>query len=67
MDYRRLIGYCQQRCNLNLLLTIRENLYSAGRYYGMSKQEITHRFNELNTQLGINKHLDNYSKELSGG
>lgn len=65
--YRRIIGYCQQKSNLNPLLTVKDNLIATGRYYGMNNQEIEQRMVELNTQLGINKYLHAYPNTLSGG
>ncbi|MGE0207263.1 MAG: ABC transporter ATP-binding protein [Candidatus Babeliales bacterium] len=65
--FRKLIGYCPQKPNLNPLLTIYDNLWFAGKYYGMSNQEIENRIKELNTHLGINKFLHSYSDQLSGG
>lgn len=65
--YRRLIGYCPQRPNLNALLTMRENLYFAGKYYGMSDQAIEQCMHELHNSLGIGEYLDHKPLELSGG
>jgi ABC-type multidrug transport system ATPase subunit len=65
--YRSLIGYCPQKPNLNHLLTARDNLTFAGKYYGMTEEQIKTRLEELNQRLGINKYLDYYPEELSGG
>ena len=35
--FRRKIGYCPQKPNLNPMLTLEENLIFAGRYYGLQK------------------------------
>lgn len=66
-EYRKHIGYCPQKPNLNPLLTVKENLEFAGKYYGMSNAEIENRLKELNTYLGINKYLHVKPDELSGG
>ncbi len=66
-NYRRYIGYCQQKPNLNPLLTLKDNLVFAGKYYGMSIQDIEKRLEELNQRLGINEYLGSYPPELSGG
>lgn len=65
--YRSLIGYCPQRPNLNALLTMRENLYFAGKYYGMSDEAIEQRMKELHNRLGIGEYLEHKPPELSGG
>ncbi len=66
-EYRQHTGYCPQKPNLNPLLTIHDNLWFAGKYYGMSNDQINKRMEELNQRLGINKFLKSYSNELSGG
>lgn len=47
--YRQHVGYCPQRPNLNPLLTVKDNLYFAGKYFGMSDDQISSRMHELNT------------------
>lgn len=66
-NYRRHIGYCPQKPNLNPLLTLKDNLVFAGKYYGMSMEAIEQRLEELNQRLGINQYLNFYPLELSGG
>lgn len=66
-EFRRLIGYCPQKPNLNPLLTLRQNLVMAGTYFGMSDAQIEERMRELNNRIGINKYLDAVPSELSGG
>jgi ABC-type multidrug transport system ATPase subunit len=66
-EYRRHIGYCPQKPNLNPLLTLKDNLVFAGKYYGMSNEHINERLKELNDRLGINEYLSFYSNQLSGG
>ena len=66
-EFRRLIGYCPQKPNLNPLLTLRDNLFFAGKYFGMSDEQIEARMHELNNRVGINKYLNAYPSELSGG
>lgn len=65
--YRRYIGYCPQKPNLNPLLTMRDNLWFAGKYYGMSDEAVEQRIKELNERLGIDRFLGSYAHELSGG
>lgn len=66
-EFRRVIGYCPQKPNLNPLLTLRDNLVFAGKYFGMTDAQIEARMHELNNRVGINKYLDAYPSELSGG
>ena len=54
-EYRQQVGYCAQKPNLNPLLTLKENLYFAGKYFGMSDDQITGRLEELNQRLGIDE------------
>ncbi|MCB9493257.1 MAG: ABC transporter ATP-binding protein [Epsilonproteobacteria bacterium] len=66
-SYRRLIGYCPQKPNLNGLLTLRDNLVFAGKYFGMSKGEIDQRIDELASTFSIKQYLNDYAHVLSGG
>jgi len=66
-SYRQQIGYCAQKPNLNPLLTVKENLYFAGKYFGMSDDQINSRLVELHQRLGIDEYLSFKSDELSGG
>jgi len=67
VQYRRMIGYCQQKPNLNNAFTVRENLIFAGRYFGMSDEAIKERIIELTQYLGLEKYLDRNPATLSGG
>ncbi len=66
-DYRKRIGYCPQSPNLNALLTLQENLYFAGKYYGMSDDAIQERIDDLHNRLGIGEYLASKPPQLSGG
>lgn len=66
-EFRRVIGYCPQKPNLNPLLSVRDNLVFAGKYFGMSDEQIEERLSELNNRLGIKKYLHARPAELSGG
>jgi ABC-2 type transport system ATP-binding protein len=66
-SFRKKLGYCPQKPNLNPLLTLKDNLFFAGRYYGMHDTAIKVRIDELHDRLGIGEYLDRYSDELSGG
>ncbi len=65
--YRHHIGFCTQRPNLNNYLTLRENLYFAGRYYGMATDLIAQRIDDLAQRFGLHTYLDKKPEVLSGG
>lgn len=67
VSYRKIIGYCPQGPNLNPLLTLKQNLYFAGKYYGLSNETIEVRLEELHNSLGIGEYLTSKPQELSGG
>lgn len=66
-SYRRQIGYCPQKPNLNPLLKVKDNLYLAGKYYGLSDEHIKVRLDELDHELGIYTYFNYFPEELSGG
>ncbi len=65
--YRRHIGYCQQKANLHPLLTIKENLMYAGRFYNLDDNFIMERIAFLAKELSLTKYLDYLPEQLSGG
>ncbi len=65
--YRRFIGFCPQKPNLNEHLTLRQNLEFAGRYYGMSETDIQARIKELSASLELTEYLEQQPSVLSGG
>ncbi|MGB8467909.1 MAG: ABC transporter ATP-binding protein [Candidatus Babeliales bacterium] len=65
--YRMHIGYCAQKNNLNPLLTNKENMVNAGRYYGMDSAAIATRIDYLDSRLGIGQFLYQSPDSLSGG
>lgn len=66
-NYRRRIGYCPQKPNLNPMLTLEENLILAGHYFGMPLSDIKQRIKELTEKLGVTRYLKERSTILSGG
>ncbi len=66
-SYRRLIGYCPQKPNLNAMLTVKQNLVFAGRYYQFPEEHIKQRVSELMKKYGLEEYADNYPGTLSGG
>lgn len=65
--YRRLMGYCQQKSNLNPMLTIKENLEFAGYYFSMDAAAITQRIEYVGQRLQITNYLNHKPNQLSGG
>lgn len=65
--YRRSIGFCPQRPNLNPMLSLEDNLRFAGRYYGISEETINERIKMLSDQLELTEYLNANSSILSGG
>lgn len=66
-QYRMNMGYCQQKQNLNPLLTLYDNLIFTGKYYCMTMPAINNRLAMLDDWLDIGKYLYAYPTQLSGG
>ena len=47
IEYRRRIGFCPQKPNVNAELTIEQNLLFAGRFYGLSSEDTKVRVAQL--------------------
>ena len=65
--YRRLLGYCPQKPNLNPSITIKDNLLFDGEYYGFSHKKNVERLDYLNEELGLEEFLSFYPDVLSEG
>jgi ABC-2 type transport system ATP-binding protein len=65
--YRQQVGFCPQNNNLDKFLTVRENLYFAGRYYGLSHEELQKRLDILIEKLELGDYADTPIRVLSGG
>lgn len=66
-EFRLKLGYCPQSPNLNPNLTLYENLYYAGKLYGLSDSEIEQTINKLVKQFDLEKYLNEKASILSGG
>ncbi len=66
-DFRLKLGYCPQKPNLNMMLTLEQNLFFAGKFYGLSRATIQARINELAQKLGLQEYLQQKASVLSGG
>ena len=65
--YRHAMGFCPQRQNLDMALTVKENLIFAGRYFLMPEKEIAQRVTTLLEQLELTRYADFKVSQLSGG
>ena len=67
IEYRLHLGFCQQKPNLNDMLTVEQNLLFAGLYYGMSEEVARQRLLHLVNQLDLGAYLSMMPTQLSGG
>src|SRR5271155_247923 len=65
--YRKALGFCPQKQNLDPDLTVYENLLFAGRYFLMPEDEIKDRIEQLIAQLELEPYRDFQIEDLSGG
>ena len=66
-EIRKDIGIVFQNSVLDNKLSVRENLYTRGAYYGMSKREITARLEPFMDKFKLEEILDRKYEKLSGG
>lgn len=66
-DFRLKLGYCPQKPNLNMMLTLEQNLRYAGKFYGLHDEDIKKRINELAQQFELQEYLQQKASVLSGG
>lgn len=67
ISFRRIIGFCPQKPNIDSMLTIKENLMFAGRYFNMPEDHIESRMRELMEKFQLTKYADAKGSILSGG
>lgn len=67
ISYRRIIGFCPQKPNLDRTFTLEENLIFAGRCYGLSLIEAKNQKDELVEQFDLTSYVKSYVDYLSGG
>ncbi|MEX0940475.1 MAG: ABC transporter ATP-binding protein [Candidatus Babeliales bacterium] len=65
--YRRAVGFCPQRPNLDTQLTVEQNLVFAGRYFLLPKDQILEKVHDLIDQFSLNKYAHFNVNALSGG
>ena len=67
IQYRLNLGYCPQSPNVNMKLTLREQLVLSGRLYGMSKEASEKRLKAVTKSFDLGDYLDENPGVLSGG
>jgi ABC-2 type transport system ATP-binding protein len=67
MNYRKNIGFCPQKPNIDGMLTIEENLHFAGRYFNIPEAEIKHRATILMQKFNLTQYAQSKGSILSGG
>jgi lipooligosaccharide transport system ATP-binding protein len=66
-EIRSRIGVCPQEDTLDTELTVRDNLYVYGRYFGLPRQEVRERVDELLEFVQLTEKADAMVEDLSGG
>ncbi len=64
---RARIGVCPQEDTLDTELTVRDNLYVYGRYFGLPRKEVRSRVEELLEFVQLTEKRDAMVEDLSGG
>lgn len=67
VGFRRLVGFCPQKPNVDMMLTIEQNLRFAGLYFGMDSDLIKQRSTMLLERFGLTKYAKSKANILSGG
>ena len=66
-EIRARIGVCPQEDTLDNELTVRDNLYVYGRYFGLARKEVRARVDELLAFVQLTEKADAMVDDLSGG
>jgi ABC-2 type transport system ATP-binding protein len=66
-SYRKKVGFCPQKPNLDRSFTISENLIFSGQLFGMTTREAKKRKDELINQFELLEYQDDVVDILSGG
>lgn len=66
-EYRRIIGFCPQKANLISDLTVKQNLYFSGRFFGLDHKTIKERMEKYVQDYKLSKYLNFKPDDLSGG
>ena len=65
--YRCAVGFCPQQINLDNDLTVEQNLAFAGRYMGVSPDDIRTKVDSFIKMYGLEQYKDSSPEVLSGG
>lgn len=65
--YRKIIGFCPQKPNIDGMLTLEENLYFAGRYFNLPENVIKERAHDLMKKFSLLQYAQCKGSILSGG
>lgn len=65
--YRKKVGFCPQKINLDNDLTVEQNLLFAGIYMGIGRQEAQEKVAQFIQMYGLEKYRDSSPDILSGG
>src|SRR6478735_7117791 len=66
-EIRSRIGVCPQEDTLDTELTVRDNLYVYGRYFGLPRKEVRQRVDELLEFVQLTEKANAMVEDLSGG
>jgi lipooligosaccharide transport system ATP-binding protein len=66
-DIRARLGVVPQQDTLDMELTVRENIFIYGRYFGLARDELGRRADELLEFVQLNERADSKVEPLSGG
>lgn len=67
ITYRKIVGMCPQKPNIEKRLNIEENLLFAGRCYGLSQKQAEERKSTLLAQFDLEEYVRTPTDQLSGG
>lgn len=67
LEYRKIIGFCPQKPNLDRTFTLEENLVFAGRCFGLSQKESNEQKDYLIDQFSLQTYAKSFVDYLSGG
>ncbi len=66
-EYRKLIGLCPQKINLDNRISVKENLINDALFFGFSYEYAVKKFEEISKKLELGKYENSKPTTLSGG
>jgi len=66
-EYRKNIGFCPQKPNIDGMLTLEQNLMFAGKYFNLPTEVIQERMEYLMNRFELKKYAKSFGSILSGG